>query len=107
MIERKIGKRHTLVGHVIRGASSKTYGEIHQESRAVPSARVPPYGGRSRRFDVALASARPLSNWFKPFLRMANRCDPAISPSMQGTVGIAAVAMFGKGQEGRGIVPSP
>ena len=34
MIERKVGEKRTLMGHVIRGANHKTYLEIHQEIRS-------------------------------------------------------------------------
>jgi pyruvate/2-oxoglutarate dehydrogenase complex dihydrolipoamide acyltransferase (E2) component len=35
MVERKIGEKRALMGHVIRGANHKTYLEIHQEIRSV------------------------------------------------------------------------
>lgn len=54
MVERKIGERRVLMGHVVRGANHKTYREIHQEIRSVQSKPVPLNGGMPSWFRSAL-----------------------------------------------------
>ena len=105
MVERKIGEKTALMGHVIRGANRKTYREIHQEIRSVQSEPVPPDRGVPSWFRSAMLLPWPLAGWFRAWLRLAMRRDPTLSAAMGGTVGITAVGMFGKGQGGWGIVP--
>src|SRR5574342_1046078 len=45
MVERKVGEKRALMGHVIQGANRKTYREIHDEIRKVQSEPVPPGRG--------------------------------------------------------------
>ncbi len=106
MIERKIGEKRVLTGHVIRGANHKVYREIHQEIRAVQSTPVPPNGGTTSWFRSALLLPWPLSGWFKSLFRMVMRRDPTISITMAGTVGVTAVGMFGKSRGGWGLTPT-
>jgi pyruvate/2-oxoglutarate dehydrogenase complex dihydrolipoamide acyltransferase (E2) component len=106
MVERKIGEKRVLMGHVIRGANHKTYREIHQEIRSVQSTLVPPSRGMPLWFLSAMLLPWPLSRLFNTLIRMAMRRDPTISTSMAGTVGITAVGMFGKGQGGWGLSPA-
>jgi len=106
-VERQLGEKHILMGHVIRGANHKAYREIHQEIRSVQSEPMPPGAGMPSWFNSALSLPWPLSRLFKALLSMARRRDPTIIVSMAGTVGITAVGMFGKGQGGWGIVPLP
>jgi len=103
MIERKIGEKSVPMGHVIRGANRKTYQEIHKEIRSVQSEPVPPSSGMPGWFRSAILLPWPLSNLFKGLLGMANRRNPMISVSINGTVGITSIGMFGKGQGGWGI----
>ncbi len=105
MVERKVGEKRVLLGHVIRGANHKTYLEIHQEIRSLQSRPVPQNGGMPSWFRSALLLPWPLSGLLNALLRMAMRRDPAFFVSMVGTVGITAVGMFGKGHGGWGIVP--
>jgi hypothetical protein len=105
VVERKIGEKHALMGHVIRGANHKTYREIHQQIRSAQSNPVPPGAGMPTWFDSALSLLWPLSRLFRTLLGMAKRRNPTIVVSMAGTVGITAVGMFGKGQRGWRIVP--
>jgi hypothetical protein len=105
MVERKIGEKCALMGHVIRGANHKTYREIHQEIRSVQSTPVPPNGGTPSWFRSGLLLPSPLSGWFRALVRLAINRDPTIFTSMAGTVGITAVGMFGKGHGGWGLVP--
>lgn len=103
MVERKIGEKSTLMGHVIRGADRKTFREIHQEIRAVQSEPVAPSSEMPGWFRSAMLLPWPLSRLFKGLLGMANRRDPLISVSINGTVGITSVGMFGRGHSGWGI----
>jgi pyruvate/2-oxoglutarate dehydrogenase complex dihydrolipoamide acyltransferase (E2) component len=105
MIERKIGEKRGLMGHVIRGANHKTYLEIHQEIRSVQSEPVPPSRGMPTWFQSAMLLPWPLSKLVRALLDMAMRRDPTIATSMGGTVGITAVGMFGEGHSGWGIFP--
>jgi pyruvate/2-oxoglutarate dehydrogenase complex dihydrolipoamide acyltransferase (E2) component len=103
MVERKVGEKRALMGHVIQGANHKTYREIHQEIRSVQSEPVPPSRGMPTWFRSAMLLPWPLSRLFNALLRMATRRDPTIPVSMAGTVGITSVGMFGKGYGGWGI----
>jgi pyruvate/2-oxoglutarate dehydrogenase complex dihydrolipoamide acyltransferase (E2) component len=103
MIERKIGEKRILTGHVIWGASHKTYREIHQEIRSVQSNLAPASAERVSWFRSVMLLPWPLSKLFNALLRMVMRRDPTIATSMAGTVGITAVGMFGEGQGGWGI----
>jgi pyruvate/2-oxoglutarate dehydrogenase complex dihydrolipoamide acyltransferase (E2) component len=103
MIEKKVGEKRLLTGHVIRGANRKTYQEIHQEIRSVQSNQVPTTAETVSWFRSALLLPWPLSSLFKAMFRAAMYRDPTIVTSMAGTVGISSVGMFGKGHTGWGI----
>jgi pyruvate/2-oxoglutarate dehydrogenase complex dihydrolipoamide acyltransferase (E2) component len=105
MIERKVGEKRALMGHVIRGANHKTFREIHQEIRSVQSEPVSSSRGMPNWFRTAMLLPWPLSKLFNAGLRMVMRRDPTIPVSMGGTVGITAVGMFGEGHSGWGIFP--
>lgn len=106
MVEHKAGEKKALMGHVIRGANRKTYREIHEEIRAVQSEPVPPGRGMPSWFRSALLLPKPFSNLFKALIAMAVRRDPTILVSMQGTVAITSVGMFGGGHSGWGLTPT-
>jgi pyruvate/2-oxoglutarate dehydrogenase complex dihydrolipoamide acyltransferase (E2) component len=106
MIERKMGDKTALMGHVVQGANHKTYWEIHQEIRTVQSEPVPPNRGMPTWLSSALLLPWPLSKLFRALLGIAGRLDPTISVSMTGTVAITAVGMFGEGHAGWGLFPS-
>jgi pyruvate/2-oxoglutarate dehydrogenase complex dihydrolipoamide acyltransferase (E2) component len=105
MVERKVGDKSALMGHVIRGANRKTFRQIHQEIRSAQSEPVPPDRGVPSWFRSAMMLPWPLAGWFRAWLRLSMRLNPEISVAMGGTVGVTAVGMFGKGQGGWGIVP--
>ena len=100
MIEKRTGDKHALMGHVIRGATRKTYRQIHDEIRSVQSTPVPPNRGLPSWFRTAMLLPWPLSWLFKAFVRMAERRDPILGISMGGTVSITAIGMFGEGHGG-------
>jgi pyruvate/2-oxoglutarate dehydrogenase complex dihydrolipoamide acyltransferase (E2) component len=105
MVERKIGEKRALTGHVIREANRKTYGEIHQEIRSVQATPVPPNRGLPTWFRSMMLLPWPLSRLFNVLIRVVMRYAPTIPVSMGGTVGITAVGMFGEGHSGWGIFP--
>lgn len=105
MIERKIGEKRALMGHVIRRANHKTYLEIHQEIRSVQSTPVSSSRGLPTWFRSAMLLPWPLSSWFSALIGVVMRRDPTIAVSLGGTVGITAVGMFGEGHSGWGIFP--
>lgn len=105
MVESKKDEKHTLMGHVIRGANHKTYREIHEEIRAVQSNAVPSNRGMPNWFRSGMMLPWPLSGLFTALLRMMMHRDPIIPISMAGTVGVTAVGMFGEGHSGWGIFP--
>jgi hypothetical protein len=105
MIERKLGEKRILMGHVIRGSNRKAYWEIHQEIRSVQSKTVPPNGGTPSWFRSALLLPWPLSGWFRALVCLAFYRDPTIFTSMTGTIGISSVGMFGKCHGSWGLVP--
>jgi pyruvate/2-oxoglutarate dehydrogenase complex dihydrolipoamide acyltransferase (E2) component len=103
MIEKNMGDKRVLTGHVIRGANHKSYREINQEIRSAQTNQVKTDAEKASRFYSALLLPWPLSKLFKAFILMAIRRDPTIVTSMAGTVGISSVGMFGKGHGGWGI----
>lgn len=103
MIERQIGEKKVLSGHVIRDASHKTYREIHEEIRLAQSTPVDPSEEIPAWFLTAMLLPWPLSRLVKALFGYVIRRDPAIPVSMTGTVGITAVGMFGKGHSGWGF----
>jgi CubicO group peptidase (beta-lactamase class C family)/chloramphenicol O-acetyltransferase len=107
MVERKVGEKRELAGHVIRAASRKTYLEIHQEIRSAQSGPAHPEGEIPSWVRLLTALPWPISAWFNALVRAAMRRDPTIFASLIGTVGVTAVGMFGKGIAGWGIVPTP
>jgi pyruvate/2-oxoglutarate dehydrogenase complex dihydrolipoamide acyltransferase (E2) component len=106
MVERKVGEKRALMGHVIRGANHKTYLEIHQEIRSVQSTPVPRDRGLPSWFRTAMLLPWPLSKLFNALFDWTIRRDPTLSVSMGGTVCITAVGMFGEGRSGWGIFPT-
>jgi pyruvate/2-oxoglutarate dehydrogenase complex dihydrolipoamide acyltransferase (E2) component len=107
MVERKIGKKRGLMGHVIREANRKTYREIHQEIRSAQSEPVPPGRGAPTWLSSALLLPRPLASVAKALLGMVMRRDPTIRVAASGTVFVTAVGMFGKGHSGWGVATTP
>lgn len=103
MIERQIGEKRVLSGHVIKDASHKTYRQIHEEIRAAQSTPGDPSEEIPRWFLTAMLLPWPLSRLVKALLGWATRRDPSIPVSMTGTVGVTAVGMFGKGHSGWGF----
>jgi pyruvate/2-oxoglutarate dehydrogenase complex dihydrolipoamide acyltransferase (E2) component len=106
MVERKLGDKRALMGHVIRAANRKTYREIHEEIRSVQSAPVPPGRGMPAWFRSALLLPWPLSRLVIALLRINGRRDPTIAVSMGGTVALTSVGMFGGGHSGWGLSPT-
>lgn len=106
MIERKLGERHVVMGHMVQAANRKSYLEIHQEIRSVQSEPVPMAGGMPAWLRYALLLPRPLFTLFNSLLHITMLRNPAIWTSMAGTVGITSVGMFGKGLGGWGLMPA-
>jgi pyruvate/2-oxoglutarate dehydrogenase complex dihydrolipoamide acyltransferase (E2) component len=106
MVERKVGEKRALMGHVIRAANRKTYREIHDEIRKVQSEPVPPGRGMANWFRSIMLLPWPLSRLAVALLRMNGRRDPTISVSMGGTVALTSVGMFGGGHSGWGLSPT-
>jgi hypothetical protein len=107
MVERKVGEKHALMGHIIRGANHKTYLEIHQEIRSVQSEPVPPSRGMPGWLRSAMLLPTPLPRLFNALLHAATRRDPTLFASLAGTVGVTSVGMFGEGHSGWGLTPMP
>jgi pyruvate/2-oxoglutarate dehydrogenase complex dihydrolipoamide acyltransferase (E2) component len=103
MIERQVGEKRILSGHVVRDASHKTYRQIHDEIRSAQSTPVDPSEEIPRWFLTAMLLPWPLSGLVKALLSWATRRNPSIPVSMSGTVGVTAVGMFGKGHSGWGF----
>ncbi len=106
MVERKVGEKTALMGHVVQGANRKTYRQIHDEIRKVQSEPVPPGRGMPHWFRSLMLLPWPLSSLVIALLRMNSRRDPTISVSMGGTVGLTSVGMFGGGHSGWGLSPT-
>ena len=106
MVERKVGEKTALMGHIVQGANRKTYREIHDEIRRVQSEPVPPGRGMANWFRSIMLLPWPLSRLIIALLRMNSRRDPTISVSMGGTVALTSVGMFGEGHSGWGLSPT-
>jgi pyruvate/2-oxoglutarate dehydrogenase complex dihydrolipoamide acyltransferase (E2) component len=106
MVERKVGEKRALMGHVIQAANHKTYREIHDEIRKVQSEPVPPGRGLASWFRSAMLLPWPLSRLVIALLRFNSRRDPTIAVSMGGTVALTSVGMFGGSHSGWGISPT-
>lgn len=106
MLEKRVGEKRTLMGHVIRSANHKTYREIHDEIRSVQSAPAPPGRGMPGWFRSAMLLPWPLSKFVKTLLSIAVRRNPTILASMAGTVAITSVGMFGGNHNGWGLTPT-
>lgn len=106
MVERKVGEKRALMGHVIRAANRKTYREIHDEIRKVQSEPVPPGRGMPSWFRSAMLLPWPLSRLVIALLRLNGRRDPTIAASMGGTVALTSVGLFGGGHSGWGLSPT-
>jgi pyruvate/2-oxoglutarate dehydrogenase complex dihydrolipoamide acyltransferase (E2) component len=106
MVERKVGEKTALMGHVVRGANRKTYREIHDEIRKVQSEPVPSGRGMSKWFRSVMLLPWPLSRLAITLLRMNARRDPTVSVAMGGTVALTSVGMFGGGHSGWGLSPT-
>jgi 2-oxoacid dehydrogenases acyltransferase (catalytic domain) len=107
MVERPVGDKRALMGHIIQGANHKTFWEIHQEIRTVQSTPVPPSRGIPGWLRSAMLVPWPLSKLVRAVFAVATRCDPRIRVSATGTVFVTAVGMFGKGHNGWGIATTP
>lgn len=107
MVEHVDGDKRALMGHVIRRANHKSYREIHDEIRAVQSEPAPPGRGMPNWFRSAMLLPWPLSGLVKALLGFVMRLDPTIPVSMEGTVEITSVGMFGGGHGGWGLTPTP
>jgi pyruvate/2-oxoglutarate dehydrogenase complex dihydrolipoamide acyltransferase (E2) component len=106
MVERKVGEKSALMGHVVLAANRKTFREIHDEIRRVQSEPVPPGRGMTSWFRSLMLLPWPLSKLAIALLRMNNRRDPTIAVAMGGTVDITSVGMFGGGHSGWGLSPT-
>jgi pyruvate/2-oxoglutarate dehydrogenase complex dihydrolipoamide acyltransferase (E2) component len=106
MVERKVGEKRALMGHIIQAANRKTYREIHDEIRKVQSAPVPPGRGMAAWFRSAMLMPWPLSRLVIALLRINSRFNPTIAVSMGGTVALTSVGMFGGGHSGWGLSPT-
>jgi pyruvate/2-oxoglutarate dehydrogenase complex dihydrolipoamide acyltransferase (E2) component len=106
MVERKVGEKRALMGHVIRAANRKTFREIHDEIRLVQSEAVPPGRGMPAWFRSAMLLPWPLSRLIIALLRFNSRRDPTIAVSMGGTVALTSVGMFGGSHSGWGLSPT-
>jgi pyruvate/2-oxoglutarate dehydrogenase complex dihydrolipoamide acyltransferase (E2) component len=107
MVERRVGEKRALMGHVLRAANRKTYREIHDEIRTVQADPVPPGRGMPTWFRSAMLLPWPLSRLVIALLRLNSRRDPTISVSMGGTVALTSVGLFGGGHSGWGLSPTP
>ena len=107
MVERPVGEKRALMGHIIQGANHKTFWEIHLEIRRVQSTPVPPDRGMPGWFRYAMLMPWPFSKLVKALFAVATRMDPRIRVSATGTVFVTAVGMFGKGHSGWGIASTP
>ncbi len=106
MVERKVGEKAALMGHVVEQANRKTFREIHNEIRKVQSEPVPAGRGMPKWFRSLMLLPWPLSKLVLGLLRLNGRRDPTISIAMGGTVALSSVGLFGGGHNGWGLSPT-
>jgi pyruvate/2-oxoglutarate dehydrogenase complex dihydrolipoamide acyltransferase (E2) component len=106
MVERPVGEKRALMGHVLRAANRKTFREIHDEIRRVQAEPVPPGRGMPKWFRSIMLLPWPLSKLIIALLRANVRRDPTIAISMGGTVEVTSVGLFGGGHSGWGLSPT-
>ncbi len=106
MVERKVGEKAALMGHVVEQANRKTFREIHNEIRKVQSEPVPAGRGMPKWFRSLMLLPWPLSKLVLGLLRLNGRRDPTISIAMGGTVALSSVGLFGGGHSGWGLSPT-
>lgn len=107
MVERKVGEKTALMGHIIQGANRKTFREIHDEIRKVQTEPVPAGRGMAAWFRSLMLLPWPLSRLVISLLRWNSRRDPTISVAMGGTVALTSVGLFGGGHSGWAISATP
>ena len=107
MVERLVGDKRALMGHIIQRANHKSFWEIHQEIRQVQSTPIPAGRGMPGWFRRAMLMKWPFSKLLKVLFAAATRMDPRIRVTGTGTVCVTAVGMFGKGHSGWGIATTP
>ncbi len=107
MVEREVGDKRALMGHVIQAANRKTFLEIHEEIRRVQSEPVPPGRGMANWFRSLMLAPWPLSRLVIGLLRMNSRRDPTVGVAMGGTVALTSVGLFGGGHSGWGLSATP
>ncbi|HSM71225.1 MAG TPA: 2-oxo acid dehydrogenase subunit E2 [Anaerolineales bacterium] len=103
MVERQVGDKKELTGHVIRDASHKTYREIHEEIRSAQSPGSDTSKEAPGWFLAVLQHSGIFSKLIFKILGWVIKRNPAIPVSINGTVGITAVGMFSKGHSGWGF----
>ncbi len=103
MVERQIGDKKELTGHVIQDASHKTLREIHDEIRSAQSPGTDASKEAPGWFLTVMQLPGLISKFFFKILGWVIKRNPAIPVSINGTVGITAVGMFSKGHSGWGF----
>jgi len=103
MIEKKIGEKQEISGHVIKNASKKSFRQIHEEIRSAQSPKPDSSGEIPGWFLRVIMLPWPFSSWVRSLLGWVIKHNPVLPVSMTGTVGITAVGMFTKGHSGWGF----
>ncbi len=103
LVERQVEGKRELTGYVVRGANHKSYRDIHQEIRKAQTEPVKSGASIPGWFRSVLLLPSPVAGAFIRFFGGLMRRDPTLPVSMQGTVGVTAVGMFGKGHTGYGL----
>ena len=103
MIERQVGEKREISGHVIKNASQKSYREIHEEIRSAQSPKLESSGEIPGWFLRVIMLPWPFSSWVRSLFSWVIKHHPVLPVSMTGTVGITAVGMFAKGHSGWGF----
>lgn len=106
MVEKQVGDKRALMGHVVRAANGKTFLQIHEEIRAVQAAPTPANRGMPGWYRRVMLLPWPLSGLVKTALKAAIGRDPTIAVTMGGTVGVTSVGLFGGGHNGWGLTPT-
>ncbi len=89
MVERESGDQKIPVVHIVRGANTKTFRDIHEEIRAIQA--KPMSGGEVQ----AVQSLRVLPGFVRQIFLWLVSKNPHLVKQNMGTVALTAIGMFG------------
>ena len=94
VIEHEVGDEKIATPHIFRAVNRRTYRDIHREMRAAQAEKVQKFGQGIPWYENVFFS---LPQFVRVAILGAFGKSPHLMKSIEGTVGITAVGMFGEG----------